>query len=207
MKEQGKNSSTSEVNLLDFSISRSDESPDQIQSNSYPILHDRHQAINVTEENLRAKGSSSSTKCDILGALVMTMSKEELKIREELEIEIEKDLEEEIKNEMYNLALRLHRLYRHRRERIARVEKVFNNGFRSSGSKSTNATFSEMNITIKMEEGSKIEIKEIKKRNHREKVIRPKTSISDHDNKKAKMYRYNTTEFDWVRTLRSIGHK
>ena len=48
------------------------------------------------------------------------MSAEELKIRDELERDVERDLEEEIKDGIYHLALRLHRLYQHQKERIGR---------------------------------------------------------------------------------------
>ncbi|KAI9165594.1 hypothetical protein LWI28_017095 [Acer negundo] len=76
------------------------------------------------------------------------MSEEELKIRGELESEIESNLEEEIKDGIYHLALRLHRLYQNHKERNA---------------KQANKTISEVNISIKMEGGTKIEIKEMKK--------------------------------------------
>ena len=45
------------------------------------------------------------------------MSKEEERIRDELEMEIERNLEGEFKDGIYNLALKLRRLYEQRRER------------------------------------------------------------------------------------------
>ncbi|XP_039062312.1 LOW QUALITY PROTEIN: uncharacterized protein LOC120206795 [Hibiscus syriacus] len=83
------------------------------------------------------------------------MCEEEWRIRGELESEIERDLEEEIKDGIYHLAFRLHRLYQHKRERNAE-------GISESGSKK-DKTLSEVNISIKMEGGTRIEIKETKK--------------------------------------------
>ena len=45
------------------------------------------------------------------------MSAEELKIRKELEMDVERDLEAEIKDGIYHLALRLHRLYQHQKKK------------------------------------------------------------------------------------------
>ncbi|XP_010531589.1 PREDICTED: uncharacterized protein LOC104807860 [Tarenaya hassleriana] len=82
------------------------------------------------------------------------LSKQEQKIRDELEAEIEKNLEEEIKDGIYNLAVKLHRLYQQRREREASD---------GSGGRPDGKTLSEVNISIKMEGHTKIEIKETKK--------------------------------------------
>lgn len=81
-----------------------------------------------------------------------------MKIRGELEMEIERDLEEEIKDGIYLLALRLHRLYQQQKERNARESLLDNE---SVGRKKK--ILSEVNIIIRMDGGTKIEIKETKK--------------------------------------------
>lgn len=48
---------------------------------------------------------------------LVAMSADELNIFRELEKDVERDLEEEIKDGIYHLALRLHRLYQHQKER------------------------------------------------------------------------------------------
>ncbi|XP_050207013.1 uncharacterized protein LOC126656478 [Mercurialis annua] len=102
------------------------------------------------------------------------MSEKEVEIRGELEMDIERDLEQEIKDGIYHLALRLHRLHHHQEKR--------------------NKIVSEVNISIKMEGGTKIEIKETKKElnphDHQEKAKagRPRTAKSD--------------KFDWEKSLR-----
>lgn len=105
-------------------------------------------------------GAKAPNKC-YFGPILM--SNEELKIRAELEVYIERDLEEEIKDGICHLALRLQRLYQKQRDRNAREPSA-------SGSKDQswlkNTTFSEVNITIRMEGGSKIETNEIKKVSH-----------------------------------------
>ncbi|KAG8373423.1 hypothetical protein BUALT_Bualt11G0022700 [Buddleja alternifolia] len=72
------------------------------------------------------------------------MSSEELKIREELEIEVERNLEEEIKKGICHLALKLHKLYKHQNDQSRLITEV--------------------NINMKMEGGTIIRIREIKKR-------------------------------------------
>lgn len=112
-------------------------------------------------------------------------SHEELKIRKELESEIEGELEEEIKDEIFGLAIRLHRLYQHQKERTLGCNKMF----------------SEVNICIKMEGGTKIEIKEMKKMkknaDRRVNVMKPMlvSSCIDKNDKKKK--------FNWAESLRS----
>ncbi|KAL5714324.1 hypothetical protein ACHQM5_016303 [Ranunculus cassubicifolius] len=113
------------------------------------------------------------------------ISNEELKIRRELEIEIENNLEEEIKQGIWDLALRLHRLYQHKKERIARELSTYRFDDR-------NTIFRGMHIMIRVEGGSKVEIKEIEK----EKRQLPKISL-------LKAGR----EIDWVRSLRSLNKK
>lgn len=68
-------------------------------------------------------------------------SGEELRIWRELEEEVEKTLEEEIKDQIYHLALRLNRLYQHQMERTK--EK----------------SFSEVNISISVKGRTKVKIK------------------------------------------------
>ncbi|PIM97311.1 hypothetical protein CDL12_30221 [Handroanthus impetiginosus] len=80
------------------------------------------------------------------------MSIEEVRIREELELDVENDLEEEIKDEIYHLAFKLHRLYQHQKERSLNQQ-----------GNARKKSLSEVNINIKMEGGTTIQIKEIKK--------------------------------------------
>ncbi|KAK9285149.1 hypothetical protein L1049_024334 [Liquidambar formosana] len=126
------------------------------------------------------------------------MSDEELKIRSELEVDIERDLEEEIKDGIFHLALRLHRLYRHQKERNATEVSEFSRENQRGTKKKK--TLSEVNINIKMEGGTKIEFKEIKKEAPESKG-RPQTS-SRSENTQGMMAR-DTKKFDWVKTLRS----
>lgn len=112
----------------------------------------------------------------------MNTSQDELKIRGELEMDVERDLEEEIKEEIYHLALRLHRLYRHQKERSGEIPM-----------NARRKTLSEVNINIKMEGGTKIEIKEIKREAREKGMSRLKNSQGVHvDDKK----------FDWMKSLR-----
>lgn len=117
-----------------------------------------------------------------------------MKIRHELEMDVERDLEEEIKDGIYHLALRLHRLYQHRKERTKR-------GTESGARFSKEETFTEVNINIKMEGRTKIEIKETKKnddqRELRDHKIRPQVSTSSRSLSKT------SKKFDWVNSLRS----
>ncbi|KFK30401.1 hypothetical protein AALP_AA7G256300 [Arabis alpina] len=83
----------------------------------------------------------------------LLLSKEEERIRDELEMEIERNLEGEFKDGIYNLALKLRRLYEQRRER----EESFDVSMRKS------KRVLEVNISIKMEGDTKIEITEGKK--------------------------------------------
>ncbi|XVF59083.1 hypothetical protein PTKIN_Ptkin07bG0246300 [Pterospermum kingtungense] len=106
--------------------------------------------IDVSENHLR---SQIRKQRNYQGA---AMSEEEWKIRGELESDIERDLEEEIKDGIYHLALRLHRLYQHRRERNAL-------DISESGDHKKDKALSQVIISIKMEGGTKIEIKETKK--------------------------------------------
>ncbi|TXG60112.1 hypothetical protein EZV62_014685 [Acer yangbiense] len=115
------------------------------------------------------------------------MSEEELKIRDELESEIESNLEEEIKDGIYHLALRLHRLYQNQKEKNA---------------KQVNKTISEVNISIKMEGGTKIEIKDMKEEVAPDDKVRPWTSKSE-NMPRAMVLVSNNKKFDWAKSLRS----
>lgn len=65
-----------------------------------------------------------------------------------------------------------------------------------------NKTFSELNINIKMDGGTKIEIKEVKKEAHQGDQ-RPKSAASRPDINVQKMTGPDTKEFNWAKTLRS----
>lgn len=112
----------------------------------------------------------------------MNTSQEELKIRGELEMDIERDLEEEIKEEIYHLALRLHRLYHHQKERNGETQM-----------NERRRTLSEVNINIKMEGGTKIEIKEIKREAREKGMSRLKNTRGVH---------VDDQKFDWTKSLR-----
>ncbi|WJX61897.1 hypothetical protein P8452_46945 [Trifolium repens] len=87
--------------------------------------------------------------------LEVPISAEELKIRSELAMKIERDLEEEIKEGLYNLARRLHRLFQQRKLRVAKETTCkVDDKIRA---------LSEVIIRIRIEGGTKIEINEINK--------------------------------------------
>ncbi|CAH8273924.1 unnamed protein product [Arabidopsis lyrata] len=96
----------------------------------------------------------------------LLLSKEEERIRDELEMEIERNLEGEFKDGIYNLALKLRRLYEQRRER----EELFDVSMRKS------KRVLEVNISIKMEGDTKIEITERKKEVDNEKTKKAENS-------------------------------
>ncbi|CAI9111116.1 OLC1v1011255C1 [Oldenlandia corymbosa var. corymbosa] len=125
------------------------------------------------------------------------MSWEEAKIREELQMEVERELEEEIKEGICHLAFRLQRLYQQQqKERKAR------------GINNTSKILSEVSISIKLEGGTKIEIKEIKKQLPPEnRVIRTTPKV---DYQMAHVQRImacrpppHRKKFDWANSLRS----
>nr|XP_011468481.1 PREDICTED: uncharacterized protein LOC105352635 [Fragaria vesca subsp. vesca] len=160
-------------NNKDLSILESDEA-----SETWLVsLHDHDRLKGLQGRNQRFSGT--------------VVSEEELKIRNELEMEVEKDLEEEIKDGLRHLALRLHRLYQHQKERSA-----------------SKLAFCEVNINIQMEGGTKIEIKETKKPalSEREKGLppRPSSRSSGTMNPVTKVGS-NTKKFDWAKSLRSSG--
>ncbi|KAJ7953536.1 Cysteine proteinase [Quillaja saponaria] len=106
-------------------------------------------------------------------------------------MDIERDLEEEIKNGIYQFALRLHRLYQYRKERNAKQAEQSNKI----------STLSEVNISIKMEGGTKIEIKETKK----EAPLRSLPRSSRSGTMKELPGPNIGKKFDWVKTLRSTA--
>ncbi|KAF5451482.1 hypothetical protein F2P56_026588 [Juglans regia] len=114
------------------------------------------------------------------------------RLRSEKELGIRRDLEEEIKEGIYQHALRLHRLYRQQKER-------------------KNKTLLEVNISIRMEGGAKIEIKETKKDHghdhdhERGRVPRTASARSENMMQLAAVPQVNanTKKFDWVKSLRS----
>ncbi|XP_019185317.1 PREDICTED: uncharacterized protein LOC109180280 [Ipomoea nil] len=116
-------------------------------------------------------------------------SDEEKKIWGELERDVERELEEEIKDGICKLALRLHRLYSDRKERNNN-----NNGANSDDSK----TLSEVSINIRMEGGTKIEIKEIKKEARRSSTRRGAITVAPPPPPPPR-----GQKFDWPNTLRS----
>uniref|UniRef100_A0A2N9ENX8 Uncharacterized protein n=1 Tax=Fagus sylvatica TaxID=28930 RepID=A0A2N9ENX8_FAGSY len=122
-------------------------------------------------------------------------SEEELKIRSELEMDIERDLEQEIKDGIYHHALRLHRLYQQQRERNVREVRAL---FETQSEQIKNSkTLLEVNISIKMEGRTKIEIKETKK--EAPEKGRPWTSRSQN---MQPLMAPKTKNLNWAKTLR-----
>ncbi|XP_041028952.1 uncharacterized protein LOC121268676 [Juglans microcarpa x Juglans regia] len=172
------------ADILDLSVlSLGEESDLNSHSNAW---HD--------EPLIDVKGTSHSRTTNVLKGLRAAMSEEELRIRSELEMEIERDLEEEIKDGIYRHALRLHRLYQQQKERIAKEGP--------GQQRRNNQTLLEVNISIRMEGGTKIEIKETKKEahDHHQEKGRPRTSRSE--NMKPFLPVSNGKKLDWVRSLR-----
>ncbi|AES96049.1 uncharacterized protein [Medicago truncatula] len=121
--------------------------------------------------------------------LEVPVSAEELKIRSELAMMIERDLEEEIKEGLYNLARRLLRIFQQRKERDAKdaaFVKV-DNKIRA---------LSEVIIRMRMEGGTKIEIKEVNKEANKKGCaftpnFRPKKCLKE------------VKKIDWEKSLRA----
>ncbi|MCD7463193.1 hypothetical protein HAX54_050140 [Datura stramonium] len=127
------------------------------------------------------------------------MNAEEMKIRGELEKDVERDLEDEIKEGICQLALRLHRLYKHQEER--NTKKSIDDPGTRDGARGTNTkALSEVNINIKMEGGTKIEIKEIKKE-----ARRPSSKAPAASNVERMVSSTRSPKFDWTQSLRSSG--
>ncbi|KAL0543230.1 hypothetical protein IC582_018320 [Cucumis melo] len=116
------------------------------------------------------------------------ISEEEMKIRREIENEIERDLEEEIKGGIYQQALRLHRLYHHRK-----------NSAHIKPAAKANKELLEVNISIKMDGGTKMEIRETKKEAPPPESLRPRTSRSNTLSRSVPEMK----RLDWAKSLRS----
>lgn len=155
----------------------------------------------VVQIDFKETHNSRSNNTLIKQSLRAGMSEKELKIRNELEIDIERDLEEEIKDGIYHHALRLHRLYQQQKERNAKKVVPGFETQRQSQQRNNNTTLLEVNISIRMEGGTKIEIKETKKEaDHEKGPPRPRTSRSE---KMQPPPVPTTKNFNWVKTLRS----
>ena len=122
------------------------------------------------------------------------MSVEEMKIRGEIEMDIERDLEDEIKDGIYHLALRLHRLYQHQKERNVRESLLDDESTRKR------KILSEVNIIIRMDGGTKIEIKE-KMKEAPERVRTPASATQV----KRGMPVPVAKKYDWTKSLRQTA--
>lgn len=145
------------------------------------------------------------------------MSAEELKIRGELEMDVERELEAELKDEIYRLGLRLHRLYQQQKERELAREYLSEPAGTKNQQGMKNKALSEVNINIKMEGGTKIEIKETKKEareniDHKPKPVtsrleenmsRTRSSKLSGENTRRNLVAASSKKFDWAKTLRS----
>ncbi|ERN02918.1 hypothetical protein AMTRI_Chr04g250030 [Amborella trichopoda] len=130
------------------------------------------------------------------------VSEEEAKIRDELEIDIERDLEAEIKDDIWQLALRLNQLYRKQSDRISTqlVDSIPHVLL-----KEKTPVFSEVELIIKMIGGSTVEMIERKKEvshlssgvNHNN--CRPKNKV---DTKPRTTAISSERNFDWAKSLR-----
>ncbi|XP_015072880.1 uncharacterized protein LOC107017120 [Solanum pennellii] len=123
------------------------------------------------------------------------MNSIEMKIREELERDVERDLEDEIKEGICQLALRLHRLYKHQEENNTK-KSIDDHGTRDITRGTNTKALSEVNINIKMEGGTKIEIKETKKEAHRPRSNKVSSNVE-------RMVSTRPPKFDWTQSLRS----
>ncbi|RDY07182.1 hypothetical protein CR513_08739, partial [Mucuna pruriens] len=136
-------------------------------------------------ENRKRECHYVQNNCNILGAPI---SAEELKIRSELGMKIERDLEEEIKEGIYHLALRLHRIYHQRKERSAKESSELDNNQARA--------LSEVNISIRMEGATKVEIKEMNKEAAEKGCTYPRNYLYKPKNVK------EVKKVDWMKTLR-----
>ncbi|XP_039168776.1 uncharacterized protein LOC104445952 [Eucalyptus grandis] len=139
----------------------------------------------------------------------LLLSDKESRIRGELELDVERDLEEEIKDAIYRLALQLHRLYRHKKERLSRASQSAHcAGTERRGVEEK--PISEVNISIKMEGGTKVEITETKREAARDKPRPRPASATPNSNCRIPNSKNGTSvprgkKFDWARSLRSGG--
>ncbi|KAH1058628.1 hypothetical protein GYH30_002955 [Glycine max] len=138
-----------------------------------------------TENRKRESDYVKKKNCNILA---VPISEEELKIRSELGMEIERDLEEEIKEGIYHLALRLHRIYQERKERSTKEACELDNDYQARA-------VSEVNISIRMEGATKVEIKEINKEEAEKGCAYSRNSRPQNVKEVKKV--------DWVKTLRA----
>ncbi|OWM65656.1 uncharacterized protein LOC116201197 [Punica granatum] len=151
-----------------------------------PSIDELHKRISAIEQKTPRKRH--------LGALI-SVSEEELKIRDELEEDVERNLEEEIKDQIYHLSLRLSRLYQHRKEII---------NARGGHDLHPERSFCEVNISIKMEGGMKIQIKETKKPESQDIRARPHHRVAAPVSAASRSVASTSGKsFNWVRTLRS----
>lgn len=116
------------------------------------------------------------------------VSEKELEIRNELEMEVERGIEEEIKDGLYTLSLRLHRLYQRQKERHVKEACEVNK----------NRAVSEVNISIRMEGKSRVEIKESKKEASE---MGGSRSYRSENAKQVDGLSY--TKYDWEKNLRA----
>ncbi|WVZ11907.1 hypothetical protein V8G54_016437 [Vigna mungo] len=139
--------------------------------------------LSSTLNSRKEKTDSPKRECREKCSMV-PISAEELKIRSEVGMEIENELEKEIKEGIYHLALGLHRIYQERKERSAKETfELDNNRARA---------LTEVNISIRMEGRTEVEIREVK------------------NVKKGGSYQRNSwpknvkevKKVDWVKTLR-----
>ncbi|KAH6796614.1 hypothetical protein C2S52_021168 [Perilla frutescens var. hirtella] len=124
----------------------------------------------------------------------MSLQLEEWKIREEIEEKVENDLEKEIKDGIYGLAMKLHNLYLHQRE-----------GHKKRKSRKKIRVFSEVNINIKMEGETTIEINESKKEDGGRCRFIPNPTPKQAHSGRGKNIPPSTrrAKFDWMQSLRS----
>jgi hypothetical protein len=119
--------------------------------------------------------------------LEVPISAEELKIRSELAMKIERDLEEEINEDLHNLACRLHQIFQQGKLRNTKGAAC-DNKIRA---------LSDVIIRMRIEGGSKIEIKEVSKEANEKGCsfrpsFRPKKSFKEVKN-----------IIDWEKSLRT----
>ncbi|XP_048132122.1 uncharacterized protein LOC115743046 isoform X2 [Rhodamnia argentea] len=139
----------------------------------------------------------------------LSISDEESRIRGELELDVERDLEEEIKDGMYRLALQLHRLYQHQKERISRARQSAQSAAKNRRGIEEKSV-SEVNISIKMEGGTKVVIRETKREATRDKTGPLRASGTPNSNRHSNNEKHGTIvrrvkKFDWANSLRSGG--
>lgn len=136
---------------------------------------------------------------------LLTMSAEELKIRRELEMDVEKELAAEIKDEICNLSLRLIQLYQQQEERENKEFAQIGKHIQVADTK--NKALSEVNINIRMQGGTEVEIEEakktVRKTSPKPKLSALKSSKLSEENTRRRVVSDSRKKFDWVKTLRS----